>query len=387
MNMARSFLKRETDKSSPQRGFECPEKNQLTTPVSPSCVTDVAEESLSAEDRSCSTKSYSTSLGRDFQLDAKQNDARSETDSQSQEMTLGVSFYDIDFDDESYPEVKYLPSKYVKDYQTENLANETESIAHVHGERREYTELKQKIYESMIYMNDEISPKFVDVESPCSTVSVQRKHSDSMSSSFQSEFGLAEEHNCFVSRIQALEALVEEQRKEQLAYVEANQELERKSIKVGEALHEVEQLQSQLCEAHEAIEKMRKERSFHKKTIAKLSRMLQSYGPSVPQSDSNAKVGEGVPQVVTADQCGSITPDGAANMTISNLMKIIEVLEDERHGFMAEIHSLGAAVYELKEERQARELKLSVLENLFDVMDKQFKVMETASKDGPLTCL
>jgi chaperonin cofactor prefoldin len=53
---------------------------------------------------------------------------------------------------------------------------------------------------------------------------------------------------------------------------------------------------------------------------------------------------------------------------------------------LAEIHNLGATLSELESEKEARELKIDVLENQLAAIEKQFEAMDAALNEGPLTC-
>jgi hypothetical protein len=194
-------------------------------------------------------------------------------------------------------------------------------------------------------------------------------------STLKAQLETVEERYCFIARIQALETLLEEQRKEVNAHVQRQIKLQKKHAKAKKKLlAQIDMLQQQLQEHQETIEKLQDERN--------VSHQQQT----VPRLDDGRSIHDCLSPHVPPCECDDAA---AVHLTVvEHLRMIIEELEDERHGFMTDIHTLGARIEELKEERKARELKISVLEDQLEVMEKQLNVMDNVAAvkdDGPST--
>lgn len=206
----------------------------------------------------------------------------------------------------------------------------------------------------------------------------QQREVGILTSTLKAQLKTTDERHGFVVRIQALEKLLHEQRNEDYAHLTRQIKLHRKYAKAEKKLlQQIEILQTQLQDNQETIGKLEGERISHQQTISRLGRIFTCFGPHVPPG---IEIDDGMSLVTISEDDSS---ESRVHMTKNHLMMIIELLEDERHGFMTEIHSLGATIHELKQEREARELKISVLEDHFELMEKQLKVMDATAKDRP----
>jgi chaperonin cofactor prefoldin len=194
-------------------------------------------------------------------------------------------------------------------------------------------------------------------------------------STLRAQIETMEERNGFISHIQALEKQLDGRHQDDCSG--RNQQLnhQKNDVQVAKLSQQVKSLTHELHKSQEAIVKLQQERDSHQKAVTELSRILRSCDPSDDKNSSD---------VTNANE--AMTPERALYLTIYRLKKQIEAMEDERHEFLAEIHNLVATLSELKSEKEARELKIDVLENQLAAIEKQFEVMDAALNEGPLTC-
>jgi hypothetical protein len=401
IDMPKGFLRREKAKGSTSKGFLRRAKGQPLLPQSPTCVTELLTPGvcLSDEGQSISPQTDQTSV-------SAYHDGDSEMNSEWRHVVMNFGHLEVDqfvkcrtgFDElneEDLGAYQEIQRKAETIEMNSALPKVVQDIVQIEFDEDsdchpEFAEFKEKIHESMIYVqetnpsgNDEDNDG--DEQSFDSQLSAQQQLLDFATSTVKAQLETVEERQYFVARIQALEKLLEEQRKEDHAHGERQIELDRKAAEAEELLHQVDTLQKQLQAHQGTIEKLKEERDSHQQTLSRLGRAISRFGLHVPLGDPGTEIDDCASLVTISEQEEFVSSDSAVLLTINHLMMIVEALEDERQGFMTEIKILGATIHELKQEREAKELKISVLEDQFEVMDKQFKVMDAAVKDGPLT--
>jgi hypothetical protein len=145
---------------------------------------------------------------------------------------------------------------------------------------------------------------------------------------------------------------------------ELQRDVDDKQKQISELVQQVEALKMALVDKDAQVQDMEHERDFHRRTVMELSRIIL---PSNYTEDDKIKDGE------------TIKPEKALVLTIRGLKKQIECMEDERQDMITKMRGMEAAMDEMKREKEAREIKISVLE-------KQFEVMNAGMVDSPANC-
>ncbi len=145
---------------------------------------------------------------------------------------------------------------------------------------------------------------------------------------------------------------------------ELQRDVESKQNQIADLIQQVETLKLAMLEKDSQVQDMEQERDFHRRTVVELSRIIL---PSSYTEDDKIKDGE------------TIQPEKALVMTIRGLKKQIECMEDERQDMITKMRSMEAVMEEMKRENEAREIKISVLE-------KQFEVVNAGMVDTPANC-
>lgn len=140
---------------------------------------------------------------------------------------------------------------------------------------------------------------------------------------------------------------------------ELGEHLAHKSVEVAELNYEVSQLKQKLAQSENRSNTLEAERDANKTVIANLSESLWNDSSlkkaTTDQDAAHALIKQG----------GVIPQNDAMQMTIANLQKKIESLEEEKADFATTISTLTASVKELTQENEARMLKISALESQF----------------------
>lgn len=311
-------------------------------------------------------------------------------DQTNMEEDLDVSVHRKPVDFAAAGRMKWALRTVLNDIDKLEVENEIES-------RTGFADLKRKLLDSMGSENkqdddDEASRNSEDddveaIDSNPNWILSPQQVFDLTMSTLRAQIETLEERNNFISRIRLLEQQLDEQRgagrsvQDSKAAKAPKAQKNHQSTDMVQLMHQVATLQQELHESRATIDKLQQERDAHKKAVTELSRVLRA---SDPGADDACRLAQDAESPRQAED--EIKPERALYLTIHGLKKKIEALEDERYGFTSEIHNLAATLNELKEEKDARELKISVLEGQFEAMEKQFQVMDDAMREGPLTC-
>mmetsp|Transcript_3562 Transcript_3562/g.5272 ORF Transcript_3562/g.5272 Transcript_3562/m.5272 type:complete len:700 (-) Transcript_3562:324-2423(-) len=151
--------------------------------------------------------------------------------------------------------------------------------------------------------------------------------------------------------------------------------LTQKSFLVAELGHEVTTLRQKLAKAQAKSTGLESALDAKKRAVRNLSEDIWSMespkGESADVAQSLMKNGGVIPQT------------HALEMTIANLQKKIEVLEEEKAHYMSTVEELNASVTKLSYDNEARRLKISKLESNFLSMNKR-ENLKITSEDSDI---